>query len=172
MASFLPVHRWFPSVIGFSSSRTPGNFGQLPGHPLWHFDATLSVLPPCLLPIPLSDVDRRPERWAPRISSLTLQHIKMEAPFFSPPLSRERLDDHCPVTQKFRTQGLATLSTVFTPSSTREDLFQPPTLMGFAPRSFIPLKGSGFCFQKPSPLVRLKEKPLNLSSPLQRFAPL
>jgi hypothetical protein len=49
------------------------------------------------------------------MSFFALQHIKIEAPFFSLTLLHKRRSNLCPVPTKSRTQGLATLSTVSEP---------------------------------------------------------
>jgi len=74
---------------------------------------------------------------APRLSFHALQHFRLKAPFFSLPVPGKRLKTSCPGLQKSHTQGLATLSAV---SATLNlgNLFQLPTLLGFALQSFAP----------------------------------
>jgi hypothetical protein len=88
MACFLPVRpsaflgpsglpSLAASIISFQNERDS---------PLLHFDATLSVF---LLHLPrliLFHVDHDPACVVPRVSSLALQHFRMQKPFFSPPL--------------------------------------------------------------------------------------
>jgi hypothetical protein len=130
-----------------------------------HFDATLSVLPPCLPPNQTSYVDRKPSHRAPRIGSTALQHSKMKVPFFSPS-SRRASQKHCPAPGKSHPQGLATLSAA-SGSLTREDLFQSPTLLGFALRSFSLPRGSLRLFQTPLSALAIPEetsRPLPVAS--------
>jgi hypothetical protein len=85
----------------------------------------------------------------PCISTHTLQHIQMEAPFFSHNLWLCVSDCLHFQSEKSRPQGLATLSTMFSPyPSTLGFVFQKPTLMGFALQSFTPPAQSTSCFHE------------------------
>jgi len=75
---------------------------------------------------------------APRLSFSALQHFRLTAPFFSLSVPEKRLKTSCSGLQKSHTQGLATLSVV-SASVNLGNLFQLPTLLGFALQSFPPL---------------------------------
>jgi hypothetical protein len=69
-------------------------------------------------------VDHTPQLDVPRLSSLSLQHFRNQAPFFSH-LLRNASENRCPDPQKFRTQGLATLSTASQLLNPSEASFSP-----------------------------------------------
>jgi len=98
----------------------------------------------------------------PRLSSLALQHFRPTEPFLSLPVPGKRLKTHCPGLQKSHTQGLATLSVV-SATSNLGNLFQLPTLLGFALQSFAPSPWSNPSFEELSPLSRFPTKPSQAS---------
>jgi hypothetical protein len=76
-----------------------------------HFNATVASFPfhgPLSYRCLTSTVNHLPK--TPRVSLSALQRLWNEEPFLSPDLSVERLSGFALLTQKFRSQGLATLS--------------------------------------------------------------
>lgn len=76
----------------------------------------------------------------------------------------------CPPPWKSHLQGLATLWVALA-RSILGDLFQSPTLLGFALQSFLPLSWSKKSFPSLSPFPRFLPKPPGLGSAPQRLVP-
>lgn len=111
-------------------------------------------------PLPMASVDFRPpsKRTSHKIFGPTAFPDET-APFFILPFERTS-GKRCPVFQRPRVQGLATLFTVVLLSHlTLGSLFQPPTLMGFTLQSFSPFRRSETRFPASFPLLHFAAKP-------------
>jgi hypothetical protein len=115
-------------------------------------------------------VDHTPQPRVPRLSSLSLQHFRNKMPFFSH-LLQNASENPCPDPQKFRTQGLATLSTAYQLSHPSEASLSPQHSWDSPFRAFLLT-----CSR--SPLTKTSRRPctsvknlLGLLPVLQRFAP-
>jgi hypothetical protein len=117
-----------------------------------------------------SHVDRDPLSRAPRIGFATLQHIRMEKPFF---LSSfwEDIPQVLPCLRKAPPPGFG-YPLGGPRSSILGGLFQPPTLMGFALQSFcLPFGGRVSVSTDPVRSCAFSHNLIDHAPALQRFPP-
>lgn len=160
MASLLPFRPW-PSldlrVFGFRLSERDLTLPQTASRP---FDATsasfIPSLPP-VLPFPYRSTSHEPTGTSLELLCPTASTARC-ALFFAPCGTSKEC---CPSLWKLRPQGLATLSTILAPPNLG-DLFQPPTLLGFALQSFPPHRWSKSNSFDLSPLPHFSPKPISL----------
>jgi hypothetical protein len=123
-----------------------------------HFDATSASYSQLSHPSVRPYVDATPNKQIPCISSTALQHSSSQRTLLLTPPSDEASENRYPDPRKSHTQGLATLSVVSAPL-TLGDLFQPPTLLGYALQSFPPPSWSTSPLNEISPLLRFPIRP-------------
>lgn len=138
--------------------------------PLVHSDATTASSSQTCHPLLLSLVDQGAAKKVPRLSFMALQHIQIQAPFFSLFL-RSSVWNTCALYSRSPTRRVWLPSRRCKPSRILGSVFQPPTLLGFALQSFHPLRRSNGSFESLSPLLRFPTKPSGLVPALQRVDP-
>jgi hypothetical protein len=135
-ASFSPFVLSHPWTLGSSDSQPPSFRRHKLGlsFPVLFFH--LSGLPLGLLLRARSEVDSGSAR-SVLFRSASLQHSWLAEPHFSSGPFLPAFDTQSHVHQRFRPQGLATLSTAYA-SASLGSLFQLPTLVGFPLQSVFP----------------------------------
>jgi hypothetical protein len=120
-----------------------------------------------------SYVDHKPAPDVPRVSFLALQHLRIEPPFLPHSVARMRPKAVCPDPRKCRTQGLATLSTVYlAPARSSEASFSSQRSWGSPFKALLLFHDRKGLPDPFSPLLRFPRKPPGLLPTLQWLAPM